>query len=493
MTAWQFKPNARRPETALTWFQSWLLSRGGSRFKSVRENPGLYPGRVVRNTVAVAARRSGKTVGSRLVALTACLDDGPGDVGYMAPTLGQAKRIFWRPLIQDLKNPAAKAFIDGKPNHSELTVEFKSGTRLYLYSAEAYERVRGDGFKLFITDETDDPRFTDAVFDEAVGPALKDNRGSLIQLGTPKGRGRLYKEFNKGDPNHATHNANYDSIQVTAIEAGLLDPEEIAEAERTTPKRAFDQEYRATFNAAIGVVYDEFDREVHVKRCMPPALDNFAEVIVGVDWGIVNRGTMLVIGIDYVDVDATDEFEAEQLPRAWLLEEFTYAGKPYSYSADPGNFGWWTLAQRIQREYQPSRWYCDPAGGDAEETDAKAAGYLRQLQEALASVDRRAKVIAADNSITHGISAVASFVHHAPKFGEPARLFIMGTKCANIITEFESYRWDSPRGGGEDELIERPIKKNDHSLDSLRYALLTHFYSKRRKSGRNDAGFDQRQ
>lgn len=490
MTTWQFKPNARRPETALTWFQSWLLSRGGSRFKSVRENQALYPGRTVRNTVAVAARRSGKTVGCRGVAHIAGIDDGPGDVGYMAPTLGQAKRIFWRPLMQDLRVPEARQFV-AKVNNADLMVEYKSGTRLYLYSAEAYERVRGDGFKLFITDETDDPLFTDEVFDEAIYPALSDNRGSLIQLGTPKGRARLCREFKKGQSSDPTFDPLYDSIQVTAIEAGLIPPEEIERARRSRPTRAFQQEYCATFNAAIGLVYDEFDRNVHVKHGMPPSLEHFAEVIVGVDWGIVNRGTMLVIGIDYVDVEATDEYEAEQMPRAWVLEEFTYAGKPYSYSAD-SNFGWWTLAQRIQREYQPTRWYCDPSGGDAEETDAKAAGYLRQLQEALSGVDRRAKVIAADNSITHGISAVASFVHHAPSFGEPPRLFIMGAKCANLITEFESYRWQSARGA-EDEFEERPVKKGDHSIDSCRYALHTHFYSKRRKSGRNNAGFDDRQ
>ena len=120
----------------------------------------------------------------------ACLDDKPGDVGYMAPTLGQAKRLLWRPLLRDLRDPAAASFIEGRPNSGELTVEFRTGTRLYLYSAEAYERVRGDGFKLFITDETDDPLFTDEVFDEAIYPALSDNLGSLVQLGTPKGRGR---------------------------------------------------------------------------------------------------------------------------------------------------------------------------------------------------------------------------------------------------------------------------------------------------------------
>jgi hypothetical protein len=394
--------------------------------------------------------------------------------------------------MQDLKGPGARAFVQSR-NHSELSVEFKSGTRLYLYSAEAAERVRGDGFKLFITDETDDPRFTNEVFDEAIYPALSDNLGALVQLGTPKGRARLYREFKKGQPNDETYDPLYDSIQVTAIDAGLIDKSEIERAFKTRPTRAFNQEYCATFNAAIGVVYDEFDRNVHVKHGMPPPLEYFSEIIVGVDWGIVNRGSMVVAGIDYVTMPQTDEFEEEEQPRIWILEEVTAAGKPYSYSAEERNRGWWTEAQRIQREYAPTRWYCDPAGGTEEETEAKSAGYLRQLQEALASVDRRAKVVAADNNVNAGISAVASFVHHAPTLSEPARLFIMALRCGNLINEFEAYRWQSARGGGEDALQEKPAKTNDHSIDCVRYLAFTHFFSKRKGGGRNSAGFDERQ
>lgn len=464
MTEWRFKPAHRRPGTKLTWFQSWLVT-----------NQSRY-------VVGVAARRSGKTVGSRALAILAGLDDGPGDIGYMAPTLAQAKRLLWRPLMQDLRDPAAREFIEGKPNGSELTVEFKTGTRLYLYSAEAYERVRGGGFKLFITDESDDPLFTNEVFDESIHPALSDNLGRLVQIGTPKGRGRLYKEFRKGQPGEF-YDPEYSSIQVSAAEAGIIQRSEILRAKKTRPKRAFEQEYMATFNAPVGLVYDEWNEDRHVVTAekLPHDLD---EYIVGVDWGTANRGVMLVAGVDRVWVPATEDYDGAEMARIWIIEEHSEAGKPYT------DEGWWKTARQIQKTYRPRRWYCDPAGGNDEATAARAEGYLRQLQRVLSEIDSSARVVPADNRISPGVSAVQSFIHYDDILKEPARLFVLNT-CVNTIAGFNGYRWAS-KPKTEDEYEDKPVKANDHEVDAARYLTFTHFFGKRNRGGRNDAGWEQR-
>jgi hypothetical protein len=384
------------------------------------------------------------------------MDDGPGDVGYMAPTLGQAKRLLWRPLMQDLRNPEARAFLAGRPNNSELSIEFKSGTRLYLYSAEAFERVRGDGFKLFITDETDDPRFTDEVFDEVIGPALSDNLGSLIQLGTPKGRGRLYREFNKGDPNHRSFDPQYASIQVTAMEAGIIDRAEIERARATRTARAFAQEYLANFNAPVGIVYEEWDPKVHVvtNEQIPRRFDY---TIAGVDWGSAARGAMLIIGIDRVHAT----YEGER-PRAWVLAEESAAGIPYT------DDGWWRIAQEFDRDYAPVAWYCDPAGGMDK--------MLEQLKQALRKVGAKTQVVAADNKVRPGIAAVQEMLHHDPVLGEEPHLFV-SDKCPQLIQEFANYRYRSHRNI-EGEYVDEVVKESDHCLDSARYAIHTRFFSR---------------
>jgi len=407
----------------------------------------------------------------------------------MAPTLGQAKRLLWRPLMRDLRDPAAKLFVEGRPNHSELSVEFKSGVRLYLYSAEAFERVRGDGFKLFVTDESDDPLFSDEVFDEAVLPALSDNLGHLIQVGTPKGRGRLFREYRKGQPGEH-YDPLYASIQVPAWEAGIIDPAEIERARRTRPKRAFDQEYGATFNAPIGLVYDEWNEERHVCEAHQlPARAEFDDVVVGVDFGTAARGAMVVLGIDRIMVPAVDDLDEGEQSRVWWAEEHSESGLAYA-DRSGDRMGWWGIARQIQRAWRPSVWYYDPAGGSEDATEARAAGLGRQLAEVLHAIDPRVKVLPADNRVGPGIAAVQQHLHYDDLLKEPPRLRV-ARSCAWSIKEFASYRWAGARGR-EDEFEDKPVKAMDHCLDAGRYGLYTHLYSTRRRARRDHTSWEDR-
>lgn len=478
---WIFRPNRRRPEHELTNFQTWVYNQVEVKRKRV--------------VVPVAARRSGKSVIARLLAILAGLDARPGDVGYMAPTLEQARRLFWRPLMEDLKDPAARQFVVGRPNNQRMTLEFVTGTRLYVYSAEAHERVRGDGFKRFVTDETGDPLYTDEVFDDTIWPALGTERGQLVEIGTPKGRGRFYREWRKGQrstPEKDRDLENYATCQVTALQAGIVPPDEIERMRRDRPKRSFQQEYEARFNAPLGLIYDEWNEARHV---VPPErvprLDSFDEIIVGVDWGIAKRGAMIVFGVDHVFVPGDDEFGDCYQPRLWAVEEHSTHGLAYN------DAGWWKTARQIQRTWRPTRWYCDPAGGKHDEDEARAAGLLRQLADALGDVDNRTLVVPADNRVGPGISAVQQFLHFDDYLKEPPRFFV-SDQCKHLVDEFGKYSWATGRGRKADDddgdtYEERPLKINDHALDATRYATFSHFFGKKRAAvGRNDAGHEDR-
>jgi phage terminase large subunit len=50
------------------------------------------------------------------------------------------------------------------------------------------------------------------------------------------------------------------------------------------------------------------------------------------------------------------------------------------------------------------------------------------------------------------------------------------SNCTQTLKEFSNYLWDSKASQrGED----KPIKQNDHSMDAQRYALYTHFFTKK--------------
>jgi hypothetical protein len=445
-TDWIFQPDPRRVDSTLTRVQSWYLTR------------------TTRNIVAVAARRSGKTVGTRARLLATAIGTPHSTVGYVGPTLKQAKRLIWRALMRDLRSPQADQFI-AKKNESDLTIEFRNGSVLYVFGAERPEQIRGDGFSLLACDEADDPNYDATFFDEIVGPALSDQEGTLLQVGSPKGRGRLYREFRKGQLSTPIEERDpeYETIQVTAVQAGIISKAEIERARRTRPARAFAQEYEAHFNAPIGVIFEEWDDSLHVVRELPRQFD---EVFACVDWGTAHRGVMYVIGVDRVHVPETPEYEADELARAWVLHEESHSGMGY----DDG--GWWDVARKIQRRWAPSVWYADPAGGQE--------GYLRQLRNALAGSSTPTRVVAADNEVRPGISAVNEFLHHDMSSGLGPRLLVHES-CQHLRSRIPDYRWQ-PHPTVEDEFTDKPIKLNDDEADCLRYGVFSHFY---RPSGRS--------
>lgn len=396
----------------------------------------------------------------------------------MAPTLGAAKRYLWRPLMLDLIDPVARRLVKSV-NQSDFTIEFVTGTRLTLFSADAYERVRGEGLKGFITDESGDPKFTGEVFDEAVRPALAADKGQLVQLGTPKGKGRFYQDWLKGDPKNPDKLENYVSCQVTAIEAGIIPREEIETERDQRPARAFRQEYEASFENVGTYIYDEYNEHVHVIRPgqMPARFD---EIAVGVDWGVAKRGVMLVVGIVYPKEQ--DEFGiVDDLPTIYIIEEHSDDHVPYTSS------GWWKVAEGIQREWAPNYWIYDPA-----QTIDEYASKLKFVLNDWAKQNsnrKPPKVMPANNAVRPGISTVQEFLHYSGYRGEriesttysPPHLFIVRgddgpRKCVYLRDMFPKYQWKRLRGAGDDsEAEEIPVKKSDHELDCVRYLCHTLF------------------
>lgn len=419
----------------------------------------------------MAARRSGKTVGVRALIHTTALDTPHGTIVYVAPTINQGKRIIWHALMRDVAAPEARAFVQSV-NRSELIIEYRNGCRLYLIGAERPERARGLGIDMLVVDEADDPNFSPDVFEEVFAPALSDRGvGRLVQVGSPKGRGRLFAEFKKGRDSDDTRDAEYASVQVTAIQAGLIPRQEIERARRLRSPRAFRQEYEASFESPAGVVYDEFDPRFHVLQHGQQLPARWDETVVGVDWGTGNRGAMLVVGLDSVRVDDGFDDDPIIMRRAWVLEEHSHVGMGY----DDG--GWWRIARQIQRDYQPSVWYADPAGG--------LEGYLRQLQNALAG-SGRAAVEPANNAVRPGIATVREMAHTI-EFVEGSgaltpRLFV-APHCEHTIEGFGSYRYRAHRTRS-DEFTDDPVKESDHEMDALRYALHSHLTGP--SKGRNE-------
>ena len=191
------------------------------------------------------------------------------------------------------------------------------------------------------------------------------------------------------------------------------------------------QELDAEFVSFAGLVYSDFAPERHVMVAADlPSRDAFKQVIAGVDWGLVNAGCILVIGIDGDD-------------RAYVLEERYERGKTIDE--------WANHAEYLNEKWNIETFYCDPSD-----------------KTARAKFNERVGITAykARNEVNPGIRQVEKrlpIIHGKPRL-------IISSNCINLIQEMKQYQWQTAPDGEPRELV---VKSNDHAVDALRYALFT--------------------
>jgi len=188
--------------------------------------------------VVAAGRRTGKSHLAAVSLVLAALDGKPGKVFYVAPTQGQAKDIMWDKLYEIAGD------IISNHNKNDLTLELTNGVTIYLKGADRPDTLRGVSLKHLVLDEF--AFMKSDIFDAVLRPALSDNLGTCIFIGTPEGRNHFYDKYLEaelgGDPQwEAWHYTSYDNP--------LLDKAEVDHARKTLPNWAFQQEYMASFDA----------------------------------------------------------------------------------------------------------------------------------------------------------------------------------------------------------------------------------------------------
>ena len=230
--------------------------------------------------VVVAGRRFGKSYlsGADLINAAIGVDKVTGKrlrkqtVAYIAPTFAMCKQIMWTWLLENAPKAAIK-----KMNSSELIIDFKNGSRIYLKSAENYNSLRGLSLSFVVIDEVAD--IHPEAWSLVLRPALSDQKGGALFIGTPKGKNHFYDWYMVGkNPNRAT----WASYSYTTIEGLQVDEDEIEEARADLNPRDFRQEYEASFESLSNKVVDSFEYDVHVKPCE----DTGGELLVGMDFNV---------------------------------------------------------------------------------------------------------------------------------------------------------------------------------------------------------------
>jgi PBSX family phage terminase large subunit len=186
----------------------------------------------------------------------------------------------------------------------------------------------------------------------------------------------------------------------------------------------YDRRIKGLWVAAEGLVYELFDREVHVVKPFVPPKDWVR--VRSIDFGFTNPFVCLFAAVDYDG-------------RLYVYDEHYRPGvliKEHAAEIHKRGEARWTIADH-----------------DAQERAELSSCGIGTTP--------------ANKDVSLGIQRVAERLVVLPD-GYP-RLFI-GANCVNLLKEMGTYVWETRKD--DKPIKEEPKKANDHAMDALRYMVM---------------------
>ncbi|MCX5607050.1 PBSX family phage terminase large subunit [Streptomyces sp. NBC_00047] len=179
---------------------------------------------------------------------------------------------------------------------------------------------------------------------------------------------------------------------------------------------------------AEGAIYDAYDEALHVVDELPPMRRHW----VGVDYGTANPFAALLLGLGDDD-------------RLYVVSEWRHDSRAVHRQMTDAQYSRavrdWLAAMDVHPEWT----FIDPS----------AASYSNQLWS-----DGHPGVTRAVNDVIDGIRSVSNALD--------AGLLRIHRSCEGLLGELPAYVWSEEAAArGED----KPVKKDDHSVDALRYVI----------------------
>lgn len=191
---------------------------------------------------------------------------------------------------------------------------------------------------------------------------------------------------------------------------------------------------------AEGTVYDFFDIAYHTIK-NPPALAIY--YIVGVDYGTTNPTAFSLIA-----------YNPNAFPNMWMEKEYYWDSRKENRQKTDAEFT--VDLKKFIAGLNVKAIYIDPS----------AASFRAELRK-----QNVQNLFDAENEVLDGIRFQSLLISNGT--------YKICQNCPNAIKEYSQYRWDEKSVKlGED----KPLKENDHLVDSQRYALFTHFFNKTRNT-----------
>lgn len=374
-------------------------------------------------------RRAGKSTIAAIKMLHFASENAGSTCWYIAPNYKQAESIMWAMLTDLIPHQAIL-----KKNEQKLLITLINGSQIHLKGAEDPDTLRGVKIDLAIFDEV---AFMSRWFEvwKVMRPTLADSMADVWFISTPNGFNHFKELADKRDKGWSYHH-------YTTYDNPYIPREEIEQMRIEMDEDAFAQEVMGEFKRMTGLVYKDFNRDIHVKE-----LEDFEEefYLRGVDRGFRNPTAVMYVMVDKDDTwYVVDEIYKTRLTNPMLSEELKAKDAVWGIdefelsTMDSAQAGDIAELQDLGHDFLPT----------TKQSGEKTMEYVRW------------KI----SKLTERLRAKKVFIH---------------PRCENLIREFETYAYKSSRIGE----TENPEKVGDHALDSLGdlNAMYSHFYKEKKK------------
>lgn len=363
--------------------------------------------------------RSGKTFASLLKFIKECRDGPPGN----AMIVGVSRDAIQRNIILEICSLLGMPPPTPKSNHMNIL-----GRHVFIVGANderAQRRIQGSTLALAYVDEITN---------------VPSGFFKMLLSRLSQGEAKLFATCNPDSPFHwlKTDFIDRDNLDMKVFKFKLEDNPSLTKQYIDNLKKEysglwFKRYIEGEWVLAEGLVYDFFDHDDHILPLPPGYADYY---VIGIDYGTVNPTAFTMIG-----------YNKMYYPNIWVEKEFYYDSKKYNKQKTDTE-----IVEDLKRFIgdKPVRAiYIDPS----------AASLKIEMQH-----ENVQNIYDADNDVINGIRFCSKLLSNGTvKICE---------NCKDLIRELQTYRWDEKAElRGED----KPLKQNDHILDSLRYALFTHF------------------
>jgi len=322
-------------------------------------------------------------------------------------------------LYQDyLKKKNIHIKLEKKWMPSQNKYTFFNGAEILFRSCDEPSKFKSLNLDFFILDEPVD--IDESIFlmlqGRLRGTHVKHRFGAMA--GNPSGKMNwVYQRFFE----RPTH--EYFQVH-TRTKDNVFLPEDYV----SSMYDAYDFEYARRYlegewGSFVGLVYKDFSYDRHVGNYNN---DVYEYYLAGVDVGFRNPTCILTLGIKDREVYVINEYYVSQKTTDVTVEHMSSKNEKLNF-------------QGI---------YVDPSAAD---WTNKATAQKMRIKEG-------------DNDIDKGIAKIKSLFSND--------MIHIDRSCENLLKELESYQYDRDRI--RNNLTEKPMKKDDHALDALRYGLTNH-------------------